>query len=122
MALELNEVPKVPVEIIEDGDSPIGCFLWFADELDAGRPHLIEVPPEIVRAQEEEDSPASLTADEAFLLWIGGACQEDGRASRSWRRDENPSFVLLWLIGVFYKLEMELAAKEFNGFVVVSDY
>ena len=122
MVLELNEVPKVPVEILEDGDSSVRSFLWLADELDPDRTHLIEVPPEIVRAKEEEDSAASLTADERFLLWSRGACQEDRSTSGSWGCDEDPSLILFGLIGVLHKLEMELAAEELNGFIVVSDY
>src|SRR5262245_16046052 len=119
--LQLNQVPEVAVEVLEDGDGPVGSLLWVADERDPGRAHPVEVPPEIVRAKEEEDAAARLTADEAFLLRTRGACQEDRRTRRSWRRNQDPAFVLLGLITVFYEVEMELAAEERDGFVVVPD-
>lgn len=60
-----------------------------------------EVAVEIVRIQEQEDSPARLVADEGRLLRGGGAGEEEGGGvvARARRRDEHPALVLLGLNG-----------------------
>lgn len=69
--LQLNQIPKIPVKILEHRDHPIALFLGRPDERDASGDHAIVVPPEIVGIKEQEDSSARLIPDERQLPRLG---------------------------------------------------
>ena len=79
------------------------------------------VPPEVICGEEQEHPSARLVADELGLLRCGRPGEQQGRARGAGRRDHDPPLVLLGLVGVLDQREMERAAVEGNGLVVVTD-
>jgi hypothetical protein len=71
-----------------------------ADEQDTGGGHSVVVPPEIVSAQEQEDAPTRLVADELGLVGRRGACEQQRRVAGARRRHYHPALVLLRLVRV----------------------
>ena len=120
---ELHQIPAVSVEILEHRDLAIGLVRGRPDEADAGFGVGGEVAIEIVGLQEEEDAPARLIADEAFLPGRGCAGEEDGGGMlrRAGRADRHPALVLLRLVAVLDQGEAELADVEGERFVIVAD-
>ena len=64
----LDQIPKIAIQIFENGYDPIRRIFWLPDELDACRKHLIVVTPEVICAQEKENPATGLAAYEYFLL------------------------------------------------------
>ena len=67
---ELEQIPQVPVQILEHRHSAVLCLFRLSDEFNPLGDHLVIVAPEVVGAQKEKNSPAGLVADEGFLLWL----------------------------------------------------
>jgi hypothetical protein len=107
---QLNQVPEVAVEVLEDCHGAVGVGGGRADEAHAPRAEGAIVAPEVVRLEEQENAPARLVADEGLLLRRGGAGKEEGDAAGAGagRGDEHPAFVLLGLIAVGDEGEAEL--------------
>ncbi len=63
-----DQIPKIAIQIFENGYDPIRRIFGLPDELDACRKHLIIVTPEVIRAQEKENPATGLAADEGSLL------------------------------------------------------
>lgn len=97
-----DQIPAIAVEILEHGDLAIRLDGRRADEANAGGAVGGEIEVRCVGAQEEEDAPARLNANEALLLPRRGRGKEDsGSISRRARRpDRDPALVLRGLVTV----------------------
>src|SRR5258706_14050829 len=118
-ARELNEIPAVAVQVLEDSDQSIGLLTRRPNEPDAALHHLVVVAPEVVGREEEEDAPAGLVSDERLLLRRRGSSEQQRRSGGAWRRDDHPTLVLRWLILVFDEQEVQLLREEGDRLVVV---
>ena len=115
----MNQIPEITVQVLEYGDNTIACGSWRSDEGDAFGCHRVIVAPKIVGGQKECHAAACLVADELLLIGVGRTGEEKCGAAGSGRRDQDPAFVLLRLIGVFDEREAERLRKESDRFVVV---
>src|SRR5688572_12117069 len=68
--LQLEQVPRIAVEIFEHSYRAVRFFPRGLAEMHAAREIVGVVALEIVRVQEEKHPPAGLTADDAFLLGV----------------------------------------------------
>ncbi|MNR48747.1 hypothetical protein D3C85_1680230 [compost metagenome] len=81
------------------------------------------VAHQVVGVEEEPDPSARLIADPGDLLGRRGAGQQQGglaATTRAFGRDADPAFAAAH-VGVFGKLETQLADEEGDGLVIVAD-
>lgn len=52
VCIQLEQVPKVPVEVFEDGHQPIIGLFGFSDKLNPFGEHAVVISPEIIRVKE----------------------------------------------------------------------
>lgn len=116
-----EQVPEIAVEIFEDGHSTVALIFRFPDEGNFQGYHGVVISPEVVRLQEEKYSAACLIADKLFLLQTSGPRQEKIGTTTSRWRDDYPTLVLFWLVGIVNERKIELAAVELNRFVIVTN-
>jgi hypothetical protein len=119
--LPLDQVPKVPVQILENGDCAVGLFLGFADEFNLSRDEGAVVAPEVVSVQEEEYAAAGLVSDACDLFRSGRLCEEDARRVGTGGRYEDPALTCTQ-IRVFEEMESENIGVEGDGLIVVANH
>jgi hypothetical protein len=119
--LPLDQVPKVSVQILENGDRAVGLFLGFADEFNLSRDEGLVVAPEVVSVQEEEYAAAGLVSDACDLFRSGRLREEDARRLGTGGRYENPALICTQ-IRVFDDMESEDIGVEGDGLVVVANH
>lgn len=65
--LALDQVPTVATEILENRDDSVGIMPWLLNEPHAGCDHARMIAIEIIRLQEQEDSPSGLVTNARHL-------------------------------------------------------
>src|SRR5690606_32945810 len=95
--LVFQRVPQVAVQVTKHRDRAVWLLRRWAYKLDTGSHKPMVVAPEVVRAQEQEDTPTRLVADQPEPLGRRGASQQQRCASGAARSDDHPTLVLLWL-------------------------
>src|SRR5258706_795419 len=117
---QLDEIPQIAVEVLEDGDDAVGLDLALPRERDAPGLELAIVALEIIGVEEKEDAPARLVSDPRFLLGADGAGQEKPRL-RPRRRHDDPALALLRDGRVLDKGEADNPDVESDRFVVIAN-
>ena len=67
---QLNQIPQVAVQVLENRDCAVGGIFRFPDEFNSQGEHMIVITPKIISLQKQEHASASLAAD-IFLLFTG---------------------------------------------------
>ena len=79
------------------------------------------VSPKIIGFEKKKDSTACLISNTRFLFGCRSFREKEGCFRGTWWSNEYPSFILLWLIRIFYHCKVQLFGIKFNGFVVISN-
>src|SRR5688572_588384 len=90
----LDQVPPIPVEILEHYDGTVGLLTWALEEPHTSRTPALVVLPEGIGLQEQEDAATRLVPDPRQLLRCRRARQEDAgtrAAGFAARPDSHPS-------------------------------
>src|SRR3546814_7767072 len=111
-------IPTIAIKVLEHGHRAIGLVAGLADELHASGDKAIVVSPEVVGLQEQEDTAASLIADEDRLLRRRCAGEKQRCSRAACRRDNDPTLVLLGACGVLKEFKAEHADVEGNCIIV----
>jgi hypothetical protein len=83
LCLPLQEVPAVPIEILEDGDGAVGFLARQLAERDAAGAERVIIAPEVVGVQEEQHPAAPWSPTRA-------SCPGDDAFARSRRVSREP--------------------------------
>ncbi len=121
LSFPLNQVPKISVQIFEDGDSAIRLLLGIASEFDIAGHERPVVTPEIVSMEKQEDAAAGLVSDTADLLRSSRLCEQHARAAGSRRSYQHPALARTE-VSVFEELESEDIGVEGDRFIVVANH
>ena len=60
---QLQQIPLIPIQVLEDGNGAVGLGPGFPHERDSERRHAGMVSPEVVGVEKEEYPDARLAAD-----------------------------------------------------------
>ena len=77
--VQLQQIPKVTIEVLEDRDRAVGFVGRWPHKDHAPVLVRMVITPEILRVQEEEDAAAGLIPDASGLLSPDGTPQEEFR-------------------------------------------
>src|SRR5437764_2032760 len=88
---QLDQVPAIPIEVIEDRNDPIRLLTRLFAEPDASGSIGLIVAPEIVGVQKQEYAAAGLIPDPSQLLRGYGLCQQEPGFDRPRRSDQYPA-------------------------------
>lgn len=115
----LYQIPQVSVEVLEDRDGAVGLGPGFPDENHPPVCVGVEVPPEVVGVQEQENPSSGLVADMRLLGVVGRTRQQQAGLCCSGRRHHDPALAWLRKVGVLNQQEAERADIERNGLIVI---
>ena len=121
-APELEQVPQVPVQVLEHCNRSVLFILRGATEFDALGTQVFVIAPEVVGVKEQEYAAARLVSNSTQLFV--GACpgkQETCLAGARWS-DKNPAFILRGDVRVFDQVEAQSPYEKGQGFVVVTNH
>lgn len=66
--IELEQIPEISIQILEDGYCAVGFRFRLSHELDSVCNHVVVVSPEIVSVEEKKDPATRLSANEGLLF------------------------------------------------------
>jgi hypothetical protein len=117
----LEKIPKIAIEVFEDGYDAVWFFLWVTNEGDTLGPIGVVVAPEVIGVQEEQHSATSLITDARLLMLRRGASQQKTGLGCARRRHDHPAFALLGNRRVFDENKAENTNVEVEGLLVLSN-
>ena len=121
LSLQLQQVPKIPVQVSENSNCAVRLAFWFPHERNPERNHVVVISPEVVGIEKQKDSATSLVANEWFLLRLRGSREYQARTVGSWGCDHHPTFVLFRLVSILDQREVQFLRIKLNGLIVVAN-
>ncbi len=115
----LQQIPKVAIQILKNGDSSVGLLFGRAHKNDTFGFVTAVVAINVVRLEEQKHPATSLIADVRGLLFISGTGQQQTRLRRAGWGDHNPTLVLVCHRRILDQLKAKNSDKKGNRFVVV---
>jgi hypothetical protein len=84
--------------------------------------HCLEVTPEVVGLQKQDNAPSSLVADERLLFRLRSTRQHNRRSGGAGRGDNDPALVLIRLVFVLDEPKIQRLGEETDRFTIVADH